>query len=312
MPRLGKVIRETFYFGFQPLFMLTVFAAWWYLPTTADAPLETAVVLLLVANVAVYMLEHTLPDRGDWVTSSADRKVDAFYVAARVFVFGPVLQLAMVLTIEPIVHTLNAPTIWPTTWPTLSRIALALVVAELVAFIVHVSMHRLPRLWRYHATHHAQTKLSSARWAANHPVEIAVVQLPIFFLVTALGPELVDIAGAIIIGRVTVIVAHSNLQLSSAPLGWLLTTPETHRRHHAVGADSPANYADVLLIFDRFFGTFSATRSTRVGLEAGREIALRDQLRLRGIDSAATSEQIIDLRESVQDRHRSIISEPSG
>ena len=262
----------------------------------------------MVANLAVYALEHVTPDRADWVTDAGDRKADAFWVAARVFLFGPVLQVLMVLSIEPIVQSVNLPTLWPSSWPTFSRILLALVVAELVAFSVHVAMHRVPMLWRYHATHHAQTKLSSARWASNHPIEIATVQLPIFFLVTVLGPDLVDIAGAILIGRVTVIIAHSNLRLSSVPIGWLLTTPELHRRHHMLGATAQANYGDVLLVFDRIFGSFSDDKTQQVGIGSGRNVALRDQLRLRGMQmdsidprstekgAASADELIIDLR----------------
>ena len=292
--RLGNVFRTSFFYGFQPLFLAIVSLVWWVLPTRPDAPLETAVVLLLVANLAVYLLEHMTPDRADWVTDASDRKADAFWVAARVFVFGPVLQVLMVLSIEPMVNSLDLPTLWPSSWPTFARILLALVVAEFVAFGVHVAMHRVPVLWRYHATHHAQTKLTSARWASNHPIEVAAVQLPIFLLVTVLNPELVDVAGAIIIGRVTVIVAHSNLRLSSRPIGWLLTTPDLHRRHHLLGAKTQANFGDVLLVFDRVFGSFCPKDTDRVGLGAGHKVALRQQLRLRGIDMGGIDMSSLD------------------
>jgi len=299
----GKIFRTSFFYGFQPLFLVIVFLTWWMLPTRSDAPLETAVVVLLVANLVVYALEHAAPDRADWATDASDRKADAFWVTARVFIFGPILQVLMVLSIEPVVNSLDIPTLWPSSWPTFARIVLALVVAELVAFAVHVAMHRVPILWRYHATHHAQTKLSSARWASNHPIEIATVQLPIFLLVTVLGPELVDVAGAIIIGRVTVIVAHSNIRLSSAPIGWLLATPDLHRRHHMLGASSQANFGDVLLVFDRMFGSFSAQETRQVGVGSGQKVGLRDQLRLRGIDMSAIgteagSDTDIDLRDA--------------
>ena len=300
MPLRGNVFRTSFFYGFQPLFTVAVLLAWWALPTRSDAPLETAAILLLVANLAIYALEHVTPDRADWVTDASDRKTDAFWVAVRVFIFGPVLQVLMVLSIEPILNSLNFPTLWPSSWPLFARIVLALVVAELVAFAVHVAMHRVPILWRYHATHHAQTKLTSARWASSHPIEIATVQLPIFLLVTVLGPELVDIAGAIILGRVTVIIAHSNLRLSSTPIGWLLTTPDLHRRHHMLGAKNQANYGDVLLVFDRVFGSFSRQEALRVGIGSGQKIGLRDQLRLRGIVMGSIDTEIsIDLSDTV-------------
>ena len=159
MPLRGNVFRTSFFYGFQPLFTVAVLLAWWALPTRSDAPLETAAILLLVANLAIYALEHVTPDRADWVTDASDRKTDAFWVAVRVFIFGPVLQVLMVLSIEPILNSLNFPTLWPSSWPLFARIVLALVVAELVAFAVHVAMHRVPILWRYHATHHATSQL---------------------------------------------------------------------------------------------------------------------------------------------------------
>ena len=285
--------------------MLSVFAAWWFLPTTENAPLESAVVVLLVANIAIYLLEHAVPDRTEWLTSPTDRRIDAFYVAARVFVLGPVFQVLVLLSIDPLVQAMDLPTPWPSEWPLLARIALALVVAELIAFSMHYAMHRVPALWRYHATHHAQTKLTSARWSSGHPGEFALFQLPIFLVVVLLGPDAIDIAGALMIGRTVTILAHSNLRLSSASLGWLFTSPEHHRRHHALGATEPANFGDVFILFDRLAGTFSAERTTQVGAGTGRNLSLGEQLvlpyrmQLLSDDSPETepSELVIDLRD---------------
>lgn len=57
----------------------------------------------------------------------------------------------------------------------------------------------------------------------------------------------------------------------AGPLEWIFTTPSHHRVHHARdAAQMNANYGEVLIVWDRLFGTFQAECAERVtcfGLE---------------------------------------------
>jgi sterol desaturase/sphingolipid hydroxylase (fatty acid hydroxylase superfamily) len=49
---------------------------------------------------------------------------------------------------------------------------------------------------------------------------------------------------------------HSNVSMTTGPLGWILATPELHRVHHSSRFDElNANYGDSLIVWDRLFGT---------------------------------------------------------
>ncbi len=50
---------------------------------------------------------------------------------------------------------------------------------------------------------------------------------------------------------------HTEAITRMGPLEWVLNTPSHHRVHHATNANYlDANYAGVLIIWDRLFGTF--------------------------------------------------------
>lgn len=297
-----KTCREVFARSFQPVATAGVFAVWWFLPWREDAPLETAAAVLIVANLAIYALEHVLADVDRWSTTSTDRRIDAFYLTMRIIVLGPLFQVGLLLTLEPYLD--GALPLWPDAAPLPVRIALALFLGDLIPFCVHHAMHRFPSLWRYHATHHVQTKLNSARWASGHPLEYAIMNLPVLIVIILLGPAFMDVAGALIIGRMTVVLAHSNLPLrTSAIYGSIFTTPAHHRRHHSRAA-SNANFGDVLIVLDRLVGSFDSRTTNDVGVGAANKLTLREQLvlpwRMAAIKPAATfdtRETVIDLRD---------------
>lgn len=292
MSRLVKVSRAAFTRAFQPLATASIFALWWFLPWREEFPLESAGVILVIANALIYALEHAVADVEDWTLTSTDRRIDAFYVAMRVIVIGPVFQIALLLTLEPYIEGILP--VWPHDAPLAVRIALALVIGDLIPFVAHRAMHRFPYLWRYHATHHAQTKLSSARWSSGHPIEYVFMNLPVLIVIALLGPGFVDVAGALIIGRMTVVLAHSNLPLRTMKVyGWFLTTPEQHRRHHA-RTQRNANFGDAVIMFDRIFGSFQGDTTTDIGVGAANELTLREQLVLPWKMSVLQSAEVQD------------------
>ena len=65
--------------------------------------------------------------------------------------------------------------------------------------------------------------------------------------------------------------AASNVRTCSSPLDYVLNTPRHHRVHHATNdACLDRNYGNVLIVFDRLFGTFAkvpANEPLRFGLK---------------------------------------------
>jgi sterol desaturase/sphingolipid hydroxylase (fatty acid hydroxylase superfamily) len=77
-----------------------------------------------------------------------------------------------------------------------------------------------------------------------------------------IGFHPVAIAAVVGLGLLYQFFLHTAFPVSLGPLEWVLNTPAHHRVHHA--CNDPCldkNYGNVLIVFDRLFGTFVAERS---------------------------------------------------
>ncbi len=147
---------------------------------------------------------------------------------------------------------------------------------ELCYYWFHRASHRVRWLWATHAVHHSAThfNLSAAvRLGWTGTISGAFV----FFLPLAwLGFPPVAIAAVMGLGLLYQFFLHTAFPVSFGPLEWVLNTPAHHRVHHACNVPClDKNYGNVLIVFDRLFGTFArppADEPLRFGLE-GREPA---------------------------------------
>jgi sterol desaturase/sphingolipid hydroxylase (fatty acid hydroxylase superfamily) len=175
------------------------------------------------------------------------------------------------LVAVPLALVLLALPGWQGLWPQLgelplwARLPLSLVVAELGFYWAHRAMHRSALLWRFHALHHSARRLD---WLVNtraHPVDLVLVRLAGLAPLYALGLARSGSAGVDGVPLIVALVAnlwgyliHANLRW---PLPWLeglIATPRFHHWHHEhLAGDQPAqgNYAALLPVLDRLFGT---------------------------------------------------------
>jgi sterol desaturase/sphingolipid hydroxylase (fatty acid hydroxylase superfamily) len=130
---------------------------------------------------------------------------------------------------------------------------------EFCYYWFHLASHRVRWLWATHAVHHSATRfnLSAAirlGWTGQ------LTGAFVFFLPLAfLGFHPFAIAAVIGIGLLYQFFLHAALPVSLGPLEYVLNSPTHHRVHHA--SNEPCldrNYGNVLIIFDRMFGTFAA------------------------------------------------------
>jgi len=140
-------------------------------------------------------------------------------------------------------------------------------VDDLAYYIFHRVSHETRLFWNFHVVHHSseQYNLSVAvrqSWFSGtlHWIFYAPVMLlgfaPWMFLA---------MHGFNLIYQFWI---HTKLVRSLGPLEWVLNTPSHHRVHH--GVNNPyldKNYAGVLIIWDRLFGSFvPETESPRYGI----------------------------------------------
>jgi sterol desaturase/sphingolipid hydroxylase (fatty acid hydroxylase superfamily) len=145
--------------------------------------------------------------------------------------------------------------------PLWATMAAAFVVGEIGFYWGHRWSHEWPLLWQFHVVHHRPRHLD---WLINtraHPVDMVFGRLcgltPIYLLGLA-GRHANDNAPAamfIIVGTIWSFLIHANIRWAPRWLEPLLATPRFHHWHHVKGDPIDRNYASMLPVMDRLFGT---------------------------------------------------------
>ena len=147
--------------------------------------------------------------------------------------------------------------------PFWARIIGALFVGEIGFYWGHRWTHEIPLLWRFHAVHHSATHLSFLVNMRAHPVDLIFTRLCGLVLLYATGlasptdanstlvPALV-----LLVGTIWSFVIHANLRWRLGPLEEIISSPAFHHWHHTYEDHKDHNYAAMLPIMDRLFGTF--------------------------------------------------------
>ena len=151
------------------------------------------------------------------------------------------------------------------------RVALALLLQDFFLYWAHRVQHAVPALWAFHRLHHDERHLSAATGLRAHWLEVPYSQLMVAVPVAwILGLDAASLTVFFLLTGVAVF-AHLNLALDLGRLGLVVVGPAYHRVHHApLRARHDANYATLLPLWDRLFGTFQAPAGERdraVGLD---------------------------------------------
>lgn len=144
------------------------------------------------------------------------------------------------------------------TWPVLVACFLA---EDLAYYWMHRVSHERRWFWASHVVHHSSqhynlTTALRQTWTGVLGLSF-IFWLPLLYI--GFPPEMVLMFSAI--SLVYQFWIHTEVIDRLGPLEWVLNTPSHHRVHHAINPQYlDANYAGVLIIWDRLFGTFVAER----------------------------------------------------
>ncbi len=142
-----------------------------------------------------------------------------------------------------------------------ARIAAALVLAELAGYAIHRLMHRVPWLWRFHAVHHAPMHLHWLEAWRQHPVDFVVHGIVVGLPAALLGASLADFAAVVLLRKTYTTFLHANLRWRLRGLERWIATPDYHALHHShAPQDRDRNFAGMLPVLDRLFGTHAPLR----------------------------------------------------
>lgn len=174
------------------------------------------------------------------------------------------------------------------------QVASALLAVEVGVYFWHRTLHRVPALWRWlHQMHHSSERIDI--WSAMyfHPFDmIGFTFVGSLALVWFAGvtPEAALITNTIVFFLAT--IQHANIKTPHW-LGYIVTRPEMHGRHHERGVHAN-NYSDLPLL-DMLFGTYDnpKTWDAPAGFYPGGSSRVLDMLAGRDInrDRPAVLEQ---------------------
>jgi sterol desaturase/sphingolipid hydroxylase (fatty acid hydroxylase superfamily) len=158
---------------------------------------------------------------------------------------------------------------------------LLLLVDSLVGYWVHRIMHRTPLLWRVHRVHHADQEVDVSTSLRNHPLEL-VVTMPasaVVIFITGAPVSAVVVLQTLLVA--SAIWQHADIALPrrlDRALSMVIVTQRVHRLHHnPERATHDSNYGELLIVWDRLFGTFKPGGTRRpVGLDD--QVARPDRL----------------------------------
>lgn len=140
-----------------------------------------------------------------------------------------------------------------------------LVLAALIAFVIHELAyywdhrlgHRVGLLWAFHSIHHSSNEFNHSTSARGFVLD-NVARGPLDAIAALLGVPPIIFLGVAALKNIWGIWNHASYVGDLGPAEELLATPRNHMIHHA---NQPQyidkNYSQVLILWDRLFGTFA-------------------------------------------------------
>jgi sterol desaturase/sphingolipid hydroxylase (fatty acid hydroxylase superfamily) len=135
-------------------------------------------------------------------------------------------------------------------------VLISLISHDFYIYWFHRLQHRSPLLWRIHEAHHSVEDVDWLAGSRSHSLEIIVNQTVEFAPLVLLGASPVAMVAKGTIDAIWGMYIHSNVDIRSGPLRFVLNGPEMHRWHHAREIrEGGINFATKFAIWDWVFGT---------------------------------------------------------
>ena len=140
--------------------------------------------------------------------------------------------------------------------PEVVQVAVAVLVVDLLFFLKHWMIHRVPTLWHFHAIHHSQREMNVLTDRRQHVVEHMLTQVFVFLpaIIIGLKPYSVMTIAALLWFHTLLI--HGNIRTNFGWLGQVFISPQYHRIHHSIDPrHRDKNFGAIITLWDRIFRT---------------------------------------------------------
>ena len=226
---------------------------------------------------------HALFNRGYWFNTSTAVDVVCLFTnnTIRVLLIVPLLGSHLAATI--FVGSFLQSTLGDAPDIALSMLAVGVLytvvfflLEDMSRFCLHLTMHRVPLLWRLHKLHHSATVLTPLTVHRVHPIEMTLYYLRgmvVFALVSGTFIYLFQgrvhgwqILGVDCLGFLFNFfganLRHSHIQLSFGVFEKYLISPAQHQIHHSCDTRHVnKNFGTCLACWDRLYGSWVAGKT---------------------------------------------------
>lgn len=212
--------------------------------------------MLLMAIIYV-PLERLWPQYPEQGTFRKDWTVDVVYFMSTHFPIQ-VLSFLVLLPATQAVKYLGVPVLQDAIarLPWLLQFFLAVVVADVTEYFIHLAFHKVPFLWRFHAVHHSSKALDWIAGSRSHFVDDTLVRGLI------LAPLMLGFSQSIVFAYLVFVTLHATwVHCNFAPNAkWLekfLVMPRYHHWHHTSQKEGiDKNFAIHFPWIDKLFGSY--------------------------------------------------------
>ena len=136
-------------------------------------------------------------------------------------------------------------------------ISILFLLHEFTYYWYHRLSHEVPFFWATHVNHHSAMKLNFSV-AARNPLFNSIYLILFWIYLPLLGFHPVDVLVVQLVCFFFAFIQHTTIIPKLGFLELFLSTPSHHRVHHASNLQYVnKNYGNILIIFDRLFGTYA-------------------------------------------------------
>ena len=142
-----------------------------------------------------------------------------------------------------------------------SNVLLSIAALDFFTYVAHVALHKAPAGWRFHRVHHSDEEVDVTTAFRQHPGETLWRVLWQFPAIVLFGIPLELVVVYLTISTLNAQLEHANVRVPEAldrALRLVFVTPNMHKVHHSrEQRETDSNYANILSIWDRMFGTYT-------------------------------------------------------
>jgi sterol desaturase/sphingolipid hydroxylase (fatty acid hydroxylase superfamily) len=219
---------------------------------------------LIFISLVVWSLEVIIPWRKKQAVIRKDFWQDAFYMFFNFFLFSLIgynaisnVGIELFNDFFRLLGVTNLVAINLSEIPGWLQFVILFLLYDLIQWSVHVTLHKVPWMWKFHKVHHSVTEMGFAAHLRFHWMETFFYKTTLFIILSFVGFGLDDLFFMHIFNITIGHLNHANLNLDYGPFKYILNNPKMHIWHHAKTMPethpSGINFGITLSIWDYLF-----------------------------------------------------------